>query len=49
MLGYGATDKPESPEAYTTKKLCADLVALLDFLGIAKPVGLFLAASNALS
>ncbi|KAF8915443.1 epoxide hydrolase [Mucidula mucida] len=38
MLGYGETDKPSSPAEYTMKKLCADLVALLDFLNIEKPV-----------
>jgi soluble epoxide hydrolase/lipid-phosphate phosphatase len=30
MLGYGGTDKPFDTLEYTTKKLCADLVALLD-------------------
>ncbi len=41
MLGYGETDKPSSPAEYTMKKLCADLVALLDFLNIEKPVSGF--------
>jgi soluble epoxide hydrolase/lipid-phosphate phosphatase len=38
MLGYGGTDKPADPSEYSTKKLCADLVALLDFLSIKKAV-----------
>ncbi|KXN92348.1 Bifunctional epoxide hydrolase 2 [Leucoagaricus sp. SymC.cos] len=38
MLGYGTTDKPQAVEEYTTKKLCADLVALLDLIGIRKAV-----------
>lgn len=38
MLGYGQTDKPESADEYTTKKLSADLAALLDFLEIDKAV-----------
>lgn len=38
MLGYGGSSKPEAPEEYTTKKLCADLAALLDALGIRRTV-----------
>ncbi|KAK0206880.1 Alpha/Beta hydrolase protein [Desarmillaria ectypa] len=38
MLGYGDTDKPADPAEYTTKKLCADLIALLDVLGIERAV-----------
>lgn len=38
MLGYGETSKPIAAEEYTTKKLSADLAALLDILGIRKAV-----------
>lgn len=38
MLGYGGTDKPADPSEYSTKKLCADLAALLNFLAIKKAV-----------
>jgi soluble epoxide hydrolase / lipid-phosphate phosphatase len=38
MLGYGGTDKPTNAEDYSTKKLCADLAALLDFLDIERAV-----------
>jgi soluble epoxide hydrolase/lipid-phosphate phosphatase len=38
MLGYGGTSKPVDAESYSTKKLCADLVALLDLLGIKRTV-----------
>lgn len=38
MLGYGGTDKPLEPVEYSTKKLSADLVALLDLLGIQQAV-----------
>jgi pimeloyl-ACP methyl ester carboxylesterase len=38
MLGYGGSSKPEDVAEYTTKKLCADLVALLDRLNIGKAV-----------
>ncbi|TFK25957.1 alpha/beta-hydrolase [Coprinopsis marcescibilis] len=38
MLGYGGTSKPNEPEEYTTKKLCADLAALLDLLGVYRAV-----------
>jgi len=38
MLGYGQTDKPSDPREYSTKRLCADLNALLDLLGIQKAV-----------
>jgi len=34
MLGYGGTDKPKDPAEYTPKKLCDDLVALLDLLQV---------------
>ncbi len=40
MLGYGDTDKPVDPAEYTTNKLCADLIALLDLLGVKKAVSL---------
>ena len=30
MLGYGGTDKPSDPEAYTLKKQASEVVALLD-------------------
>jgi len=38
MLGYGGTDKPQAAEEYSTKKLCADLAALLDVVGISKAI-----------
>jgi len=38
MLGYGGSSKPSEPEEYTTKKLCADLAALLDVLEVQKAV-----------
>ena len=38
MLGYGGTDKPLAAEGYSTKKLCADLAALLDVVGVSKAV-----------
>ncbi len=36
LLGYGLTDKPADPARYAGDKLIADVVALLDELGIAK-------------
>ncbi|THV08242.1 epoxide hydrolase [Dendrothele bispora CBS 962.96] len=38
MLGYGDTDRPQHPSEYSTKKLCADLAALLDFVGVQRAV-----------
>ncbi|KIM46450.1 hypothetical protein M413DRAFT_441542 [Hebeloma cylindrosporum] len=38
MLGYGGTSKPVDAAEYSTKKLCADLAALLDFLGVQRAV-----------
>lgn len=38
MLGYGGTDKPSEASEYSTKKLCADLAALLDLLNIKRAV-----------
>lgn len=38
MLGYGGTSKPEDAAEYSSKRLCADLAALLDLLGIGKAV-----------
>lgn len=38
MLGYGGTDKPVDPSAYSTKKLTADLAAILDLLAVSKAV-----------
>ena len=38
MLGYGGTDKPDGIAEYTTKRLCGDLAALLDWEGIAKVI-----------
>lgn len=38
MLGYGGTSKPMDAEQYSTKKLSADLAALLDALEIKKAV-----------
>ncbi|KAH7907146.1 Alpha/Beta hydrolase protein [Hygrophoropsis aurantiaca] len=38
MLGYGQTDMPSDAAAYSTKKLCDDLAALLDLVNIPKAV-----------
>jgi len=38
MLGYGGSDIPDDPSEYSTKKLCADLAALLDHLQLPKAV-----------
>ena len=38
MLGYGGTDKPKNPAEYSPKKLCDDLVALLDLLEVGSAV-----------
>ncbi|KAH9482500.1 Bifunctional epoxide hydrolase 2 [Psilocybe cubensis] len=38
MLGYGGTSKPVEAEQYSTKRLCADLAALLDSVGVRKAV-----------
>ncbi|KAG9317842.1 Alpha/Beta hydrolase protein [Chiua virens] len=38
MLGFGTTDMPLEPSAYSTKRLCDDLAALLDHLGVQKAV-----------
>jgi pimeloyl-ACP methyl ester carboxylesterase len=36
--GYGATDKPESVEAYDLQHLCGDMAGLMDTLGIDKAI-----------
>ncbi|KAF9450671.1 epoxide hydrolase [Macrolepiota fuliginosa MF-IS2] len=38
MLGYGGTDKPWAADEYTTKKLCGDLAALLEAIGIKQAI-----------
>ncbi|KAI9509095.1 Alpha/Beta hydrolase protein [Russula earlei] len=38
MLGYGMTDKPRAADEYSTKKLCADLAAILDVVGVSKAI-----------
>ena len=38
MRGYGGTDAPADPAQYTQKIICADMVGLLDALGIEKAV-----------
>ena len=38
MLGYGGTDKPLAAEEYSMKRLCADLAALLDIIGVSRAV-----------
>ena len=38
MLGYGKTDMPSEASAYSTKRLCDDLAALLDHVGVQKAV-----------
>ena len=44
MLGYGGTDKPYDLEEYSFKKLCDDLAALLDMIGVHTAVGAELVA-----
>ncbi|CAK7230573.1 hypothetical protein SCUCBS95973_007621 [Sporothrix curviconia] len=34
MLGYGQTDAPFEPDAYAYKSICADLVAIVDHVGV---------------
>lgn len=34
--GTGASDKPHAPEAYSHERCCADVIAVLDALGIAQ-------------
>lgn len=54
MLGYGGTDKPRDASEYSTKKLSADLTALLDLLDVQQAIvighdwGAFTAARFAL-
>jgi soluble epoxide hydrolase / lipid-phosphate phosphatase len=38
MLGYGGTQKPIEASEYSTKKICADLAALLDLFEIESAV-----------
>jgi len=38
MRGYGGTDAPPAVEDYTQERICADMVALLDTLGIDQAV-----------
>ncbi|KAI9434442.1 alpha/beta-hydrolase [Lactarius indigo] len=38
MLGYGGTDKPRAAEEYSMRRLCADLAALLDVVGVQKAI-----------
>lgn len=38
MRGYGGTDAPKEPDSYVSKVFCADMVGLLDALGIEKAV-----------
>lgn len=40
MLGFGETDTPHDSSAYSTKNICNDISALLDFLEIPKAVRL---------
>lgn len=46
MLGYGGTDKPSEASEYSTKKLCADLAALLDLLNIKRAVSITISPSR---
>lgn len=39
LLGYGATDKPQEKEAYRLKKMCGEVVEILDICGLEKVVG----------
>lgn len=54
MLGYGKTDMPTETWAYSTKHLCSDLAALLDYIGVHKAIvighdwGAFIASRFAL-
>ncbi|CAK7226586.1 hypothetical protein SBRCBS47491_006282 [Sporothrix bragantina] len=34
MLGYGQTDAPFNPDEYAYKSICADLVAIVDHVGV---------------
>lgn len=45
MLGYGGTEKPTDASEYSTKKLCSDLAALLDLLGIRRAVSISVTAT----
>ncbi|KDQ08874.1 hypothetical protein BOTBODRAFT_37572 [Botryobasidium botryosum FD-172 SS1] len=36
MLGYGGTDKPSDTESYSIKRICDDIAALLDLIGVEK-------------
>ncbi|TFK63552.1 alpha/beta-hydrolase [Pluteus cervinus] len=38
MLGYGGTDKPFDASEYSTKKLCADLAAILDLINVKRAI-----------
>ncbi|THH19891.1 hypothetical protein EW146_g1339 [Bondarzewia mesenterica] len=38
MLGYGGTEKPAAAEEYSMKKLCDDLAALLDLVGVQRVI-----------
>ena len=49
MLGYGGTDKPLALEEYSTKRLCADLAALLDIIGVSRAVSLSRSLQGSLS
>ncbi|KAL8996144.1 MAG: hypothetical protein Q9169_004291 [Polycauliona sp. 2 TL-2023] len=40
LLGYGATDKPQDKEAYRLKKMCGEVVEILDVCGAEKVVGI---------
>lgn len=39
LLGYGGTDKPTNPAEYRMKKMAAELIELLDFLGVLAVIG----------
>ncbi|KAL6716818.1 hypothetical protein ACLMJK_004730 [Lecanora helva] len=39
LLGYGGTDKPEDLEAYRLKKMCGEVIGILDHHGIKEVVG----------
>lgn len=39
LLGYGGTDKPKELEPYKMKTMCADVVGILDAVGVEKVLG----------
>ena len=40
LLGYGGTDKPHEKEAYKLKKMCGEVLGILDHHGIKEVIGI---------